>query len=210
MLRMKLIFSVLALSLFVALPAAAQTRTVGVGDINSTNLGLDFNGNSFNAYGNTPLSRFIRNARNAEIGAGFLYDAHTEGDHLRFFHADLLATGSFGVPGASGGIGVRGYFADRSHFDGAGAAIGGRLDYFFPRYNRLGVTADLWYSPDVLTGGDYQHYLQYGIDVNYQLLRQAAIYVGYRRLLLPVQGPAYATTPHAPDQGWHLGIRVSF
>lgn len=198
MFRLHLFLIAATLGLLVALPAQASDA------------GLDFNSHSFNIYANTALGRFVPNTANAELGAGFLYDDQNEGDHLKFFHVDLLATGSAGVPGLEGGIGFRGFYGDREHFSGGGLALGGQIAYYFPQYNRLGLSGGLWYSPNVLTGGNFQHYFQYDLDVNYQVLRQATVYVGYRRVELPVEGPEANIRAHAPSQGFHLGIRVNF
>lgn len=174
-------------------------------------LGLDFNGYSFDFFGSMLLNKLAPTGpSNAEVGAGFIYDTQNHGDHLKFFRADLMVSGDFGVPGATGAVGVRGFYGDREHFSGGGLALGGELDYFLPQYNRLGVTGSIWYAPDVLTGGNFQHYLQYGADLNYRVLRQATVFVGYRRLLLPVEGSQYNVRAHAPDQGWHVGLRVKF
>lgn len=198
MFRSPLFLIATALGLLAALPAQAS------------DLGLDFNSHSFNIYANTALGRFVPNTANAELGAGFLFDDQNEGDHLKFLHGDLLATGGLGVPGATGGIGLRGFYGDREHFSGGGLAIGGRVAYYFPQYDRLGLSGSLWYSPSVLTGGNFQHYFEYDFDINYQVLRQATVYAGYRRLELPVEGPEANIRAHAPSQGLHAGIRISF
>lgn len=189
-----------------AIGASALCSLGFVGPAAAQQAGIDFNGYSFNVFGSMPISR----APNTQAAAGFIYDDKNTGDHLRFVHADFLATGGLGVPGATAGVGARGFFADRDHFDGAGFAIGGQVEYYLPRYNRLGVLANLWYAPGVLTPGDYRRYLQYGADLNYRVLRQATVSVGYRRLLLPVDGARYNQVAHAPDQGWHIGLRVDF
>lgn len=185
------------LGLLVSLPAHAS------------DVGLDFNTHSFNLDGHTELGRVIPNSVNGELGAGFLYDTESEGDHLKFLHGDVLATGSAG-PDLTAGVGLRGFYGDREHYSGGGVAVGGHLRYIFPRFNRLGVSGGLWYSPNVLTGGNFQHYFQYGADVEYQILRQASIYAGYRRVELPVEGPASGTRPRAPSQGFHIGLRLQF
>lgn len=169
-------------------------------------LGADFNGYSVNFFGSMPISR----SPATTAGAGFIYDGQNAHDHLRLLYANLLARGDLGVPGATAGVGVRGFFADRTHFDGGGVALGGQVDYYFPRFNRVGMSANIWYAPGVLVPGDYQRYLQYGADLNYRVLRQATLYAGYRRVLLPVEGTRYNLVAHAPDQGWHIGLRVDF
>ncbi|MDB5985715.1 MAG: hypothetical protein JWR16_768, partial [Nevskia sp.] len=110
--------------------------------------------------------------------------------------------------GATAGVGVRGFLADRggSHNDGGGAALGGKLGYRIPQLNkRLGVGGYLYYSPDILTFGDFKHYLEYGFDVDYQIIRPAFIYAGWRRLELAVDDRS-----DKADQGVHIGLRVNF
>lgn len=176
----------------------------------ASDIGIDFNDHSFNAYAGTPLHNFVPDVMNAVVGAGFLFDDHNPGDYLKFMHVDLVTTGSLGMTGAAGAVGLRGFYGNREHFSGGGLSLGGWVSYYFPAYDRIGLSGELWYAPNILTGGNYQHYFQYGLDVDYQLLRQATVYAGYRRLELPISGPSGSIRTDAPSQGFHLGIRIEF
>ena len=178
--------------------------------VQASNVGADFNDHSFNIYGGTALQNFIPGAVNTAVEGGFLFDDHNPGDYLKFVHADLVTTGSLGINGATGAIGLRGFYGNREHFSGEGLALGGWVSYYFPAYNRIGFSGGLWYAPNILTGGNYQHYFQYGLNVDYQLLRQATVYAGYRRLDLPISGSVGTGRADAPSQGFHLGIRIDF
>jgi hypothetical protein len=168
---------------------------------------LDFNNYSFAVNGAASLGPVAQEAQ-AEVNGGYLYDGDRNGDHLDFGHIGLLATGQVGPEGVVAGVGLRGFLADRggSHNDGGGAALGGRLGYRIPELNeRLGVGGYLYYAPGILTFGDFQHYLEYGFDVDYQIIRPAFVYGGWRRLELPLSDRA-----DRADQGFHIGLRVNF
>lgn len=190
------------------LTAAALLAGILFGvDARASSIGLDFNPWSFSIDGAFPVGKISPDA-NAEINGGYLRDNDRGGDHLDFGHVGLLATGQVGPQGVHAGVGVRGFLADRggSHKDGGGAAIGGDLSYRIPQLNeRLGILGHFYYAPNILTFGDFHHYLEYGIDVDYQIIRPAFIYVGWRRLELPTSGRV-----DAAHQGLHVGIEVSF
>ena len=51
-----------------------------------------------------------------------------------------------------------------------------------PEFNRLGGRAWAFYAPTVSSFSDLDGYLEYGVSVDYQLIRQAFIVLGYRKL----------------------------
>lgn len=189
---------------------AVMLGAVGTLSAQASNVGADFNDHSFNIYGGTALQNFFPSVVNAAVEGGFLFDDHNPGDYLKFTHVDLVTTGSLGMSGATGAVGVRGFYGNREHFSGEGLAVGGWISYYFPEYNRIGFSGGLWYAPNILTGGNAQHYFQYGLDVDYQLLRQATVYAGYRRVELPISERGWLARADAPSQGFHLGIRIEF
>ncbi len=59
-----------------------------------------------------------------------------------------------------------------------GIALGGAIDaYIIPK---LFIKANALYAPDILTGGDFENYIELGARVAYQVLPNAAVFVGYR------------------------------
>lgn len=61
-----------------------------------------------------------------------------------------------------------------------GIALGGAADfYIFPKFF---IRGNVLYAPDILTGGDFENYLELGARAGYQLLPNAVIFIGYRYL----------------------------
>jgi hypothetical protein len=69
---------------------------------------------------------------------------------------------------------------DDSGQDGVPLALGGYLEYTFPRLSRVSLRGDAWYAPDALCAGDLDKYQDYTLRLAYSLLEQADLYVGVR------------------------------
>jgi YfaZ precursor len=69
---------------------------------------------------------------------------------------------------------------DDSGQDGVPLALGGYLEYTFPRLSRVTLRGDAWYAPDALCAGDLDKYQDYTLRLAYSLLEQADLYVGVR------------------------------
>jgi YfaZ precursor. len=188
--------SLFALLTLVALPAAATT------------LDLNFNDHAFRLHGAVPLNP-VAVGTNAELNGSFIHSDLRSGDTLDIGNVGLMATGSFGLPGTRAGLGIKGFYADRTDFSGGGAALAAQLSWHPPAFNRFGVFGYVNYGPGVLVGGDFNHYFEYAINAEYQIIRSASVYAGYRHLSLPLDRYVPGR-PGRADEGWLLGIRVHF
>jgi hypothetical protein len=124
-------------------------------------------------------------------------------------HAGLLVTGDAGAEKATvtAGVGLRLAVIDTdSNFTGQALALGGMVDARLPSFNRIGAITYLYWSPNAASFGDMTSYLEYAIDGDYQILRNASAYLGYRQLRLSAANAGHFTV----DQGWHIGLRLSF
>lgn len=83
-------------------------------------------------------------------------------------------------------IGARGYYIDGDYKESSGAAValGGFVDYEIPQVPNLSVRADLYYAPDVLSFENLSNYTDLRARVQYRLIEQAWVYVGYRNAYL--------------------------
>jgi hypothetical protein len=75
-----------------------------------------------------------------------------------------------------------------------------------PAFNRIGAMAYVYAAPGIASFGDVSHYLEYSLDADYEVLRNASLYLGFRQLHVGVEG---GDSPSL-DSGWHLGLRLKF
>lgn len=164
----------------------------------------------------------IRYARTAEtveraqvIGDGSLLYSKDDDTDDRLF----LAAGGLQVAGDVGarphsliaGVGGRLYWAHgesdgQEDVDGAALGLGGEARFSFHRLNRLVFAGHLYFAPDILSFADVDQLLDYALRVEYQILRPASIYLGYRQVKVKRDGGANATV----DSGAHLGFKLDF
>ncbi|MCP1726393.1 hypothetical protein J2T60_000358 [Natronospira proteinivora] len=127
-------------------------------------------------------------------------------------HGDVLGLALHMVddanPGGSRldmGIGGRVLAVDTPGPDGLALAIGGYFRYTIPNMNRLGIGGDLYHAPSIVSGGDLERYTQWAIRGEYQILRQANVYLGYRQVR-----PDFGGGSETLDSGIHVGLRLNF
>lgn len=89
--------------------------------------------------------------------------------------------------------------------DGTALAVGGYFRYTIPNMNRIGVGGELYHAPSIVSGGDLERYTQWAVRGEYQILRQANVYLGYRRVRPDFGGGAVTL-----ESGLHLGLRLNF
>ena len=190
---MKRVLFVAALALA---SAAARAETVDL-NLNNTTLHGDFSG---------PLNHLI-------AGANGLYDvggALGRGDthNLREGYVGALITGDAGARPANvtAGLGLRLVGMSLSGVSGGALGLGGQIEARLPQYNRLGTFCSAYWAPGVASTGDLNGYLEYAGSLDYQLIREASLYVGYRQIRIRGNNFPWGTV----DTGFHAGIRLNF
>ena len=125
-------------------------------------------------------------------------------------HGSLYLTGlaSDGTNPLQAGIGGRVGLVDgdSSGQTGAPLALGGYVKYTFPQLNRLSIRADAYYAPDVLTTKDLDKYEDYTLQVSYNILKEADLYIGARY----VKGEFSNNTTATFDNGMNVGANIRF
>lgn len=86
-------------------------------------------------------------------------------------------------------------------------ALGLGGEFRFSPVHRLGIGASGYYAPRILAFMDGERYSELGVKLDYQLLQQAYIYVGYRKILVRVDGAPSSTEL---DDSGHLGLKLTF
>lgn len=123
------------------------------------------------------------------------------------YHLGLLTTG--GNWSRSGtfdiGVGARLFaiFPDEIG-DFTALGLGGRVRYSPVR--RVGIGAHIYHAPRIMTFMDGERYNEWGIRLDYQLLPQAYIYLGYRNIELDFE---FVEDVEIEDAG-HFGMKILF
>ena len=160
-----------------------------------------------------PLSRLFSGVT-GQYDTGLIYKQGDNGSadpkdtDLALGHFGVLATGDVGAKGAeaAAGLGARAVFADRGSATGGALALGGQFAVRMPGFERIGFSGYGYFAPNILSFSDLKSYSEYALDVEFEVVRAAAVYLGYRRVNVKPEpnGPSNA------DDGAHLGLRLSF
>ena len=146
---------------------------------------------------------------NAKVAIGGLFSEDLDPEELTAIHAGLLVTGDTGAREAlvEAGLGVRLVALDvADSLNGAAIALGGEVDARLPAYNRIGVSGSVYFAPDVSSFSDINQYIEYAFDANYEIIRNAFVYLGYRQVRLDIDPVGDFTA----DTGAHVGFRLKF
>lgn len=135
---------------------------------------ISVNGDAFRSVFATSLKDNLR------VEGGVLHN----GDAGSLVSAGLLVTGDV-TPGGeklTAGIGARLAWldGDGSQRDGYALGLGGSVRWALPRYERFAVSAEGYWAPEVLSGGDADEYLDGTVRFGYSVTRQADVYLGAR------------------------------
>lgn len=178
----------------IAVPAQAEIFDLSIGD------------NSFRGSFYGPLSRFVADT-NGQYDAGVIVRPKRE-DDLFVAHVGALVTGDAGARdfNLAAGLGVRGVYIGRDHDSGGALALGGQAEARYPGYERIGLSVYGYYAPEVICFGEFDQYYEIGTGLDYQVLKNASVYVGYRNVKVELETGQDITA----DNGLHVGMRLSF
>ncbi len=143
------------------------------------------------------------------VDVGWLYD-QDDGDvvHASFHLVDAAA--SPGTP-LQAGLGLRLVYSrpDPGFVgDGTALALGGFARYTLPNADRFNIGGYLYYAPDVTSFGDKEEYFEVGARVGYNVIRDADIYIGLRRIEAQYKEPWNDSFTF--DSGLHAGFEFRF
>ncbi len=115
------------------------------------------------------------------------------------------------APGFSVGVGFKGVIARVTGgnpvvSDASALALGAMLRYSPPSSRRLGIVGQVYLSPNIVTFGDADRYVETDARLEFEVIPQAVAYLGYRRIGFGLKNKPYAIL----DEGAHIGVRISF
>ncbi len=142
----------------------------------------------------------------ASLEVGMIY---TEADdYLGIVGLDIRGEAGSGSPGLVAGVGVRGYGIGLDTVDIGALAIGGLLQYSPPSMNRLSIVGQVFYAPEILTFMDGKNLQSAEFRVEYKILTQATVYLGYRDIEADLDAVGGGSIDI--DNGGYLGLRFMF
>ncbi|MDP9142949.1 MAG: YfaZ family protein [Pseudomonadota bacterium] len=167
---------------------------------------LSIGDNSFRAAIYGPLSR-LASDKKGQYDVGAIVRPKRE-DDLLVAHVGALLTGDAGAKQfeLAAGLGVRGVYIGRDHDSGGAFAVGGQAEARYPGFDRLGLSVYGYYAPEVLSMGEFDQYYEVGVGLDYQVLKDASVYIGYRNVNVELEGGGDITA----DNGLHGGLRLDF
>lgn len=141
----------------------------------------------------------------SEMHLGYLY---TSKSNNSFADLGILVKDEVtsDAPGLTVGFGMKGLIARVNTNNASAIALGGLVRYALPAAPRVGLVASAYWSPNILTFGDADRSIETGMRVEYEVIPQAAAYVGYRKIRFGMKNSSDATL----EEGAHIGVRLSF
>lgn len=144
------------------------------------------------------------NLGKSELHAGLLYV--DQKDMLADLGIIVRDDVGANAPGVSVGVGIKGLTAEANGNTVAAVALGGLVRYSpFPDH-RLGIIGLLYFAPNIVTFGDADRYTEAGARLEYEIIPQAAAYLGYRKINFGFESKPDATL----DEGAYVGLRIMF
>jgi hypothetical protein len=140
-----------------------------------------------------------------EGSLGFLH--HT--DRVDLFDAGLDVVGNASPVGSPLIFGVGGkffYISPKGEDNGEALAIGAHFRYTWPYFNRFAIAGELYYAPNIVAFQSADRFWEGRLTANYQILRNADAYMGYRYVSASFDGRPSATL----DSSVILGISLTF
>lgn len=140
-------------------------------------------------------------------GYGEVDVLYTEEDDFQLVLGLLVRdelTSSF--PGLWAGIGFELVGASVEDEEVGALGIHAELRYLPPSLPRVVVGTEMTYAPKVVSFGDAERYFSSQIRLEYEVLPQAAVYIGYKKFEYEIESVDDITL----DEGLNFGLRLTF
>jgi len=151
------------------------------------------------------LSSFIGGFEHGrtEMNAGYFFN--TDGDQVAETGLHVVDVAGTKSPGLQLGIGGQLYYFNLDDADGLALALGGSISFRPPPLKRLNFLLHGHYAPDIVSFLDAERISEVGANIEYSLLPQADVFIGYRKYRMEASGVNLST-----DDDVHIGLRIKF
>lgn len=162
----------------------------------------------FNLASNAAAVDFSTNLTDTGLEAGLGYMHHT--DRVDVIDASLDLSGNASPVGSPLIFGVGGKFFYVSPKGGIGngeaLGVGAHFRWTWPTFNRFALGGELYIAPSIVSFQNVDRYWQGKFTANYQVLRTADVYVGYRYVSAAFNGSSNVTL----DSSIIVGMSLTF
>ncbi|HEY3643902.1 MAG TPA: YfaZ family outer membrane protein [Gammaproteobacteria bacterium] len=161
----------------------------------------------FNLASNAVAGNFTTNLTDTGLQGTLGFMHHTDRADIFDAGADLVGNASpVGSP-LIFGIGAKFFYIAPKGFDnGEALGVGGHFRWTIPSYNRFAVGGELYYAPNIVAFQSADRFLESRVTANYQILRNADAYIGYRYVSASFDGAPSRTL----DSSVIVGFQLSF
>lgn len=140
----------------------------------------------------------------SELHFGYLYaDKNNSFGDLGILVQDEVGSNA---PGVTIGVGLKGVIAKSQNFNATALAIGGLVRFAPFTDTRFGIGGLVYLSPNIVTFGDADRFIETGVKLDYEVIPQAVVYLGYRKIKFNLQTASDGTL----NEGVNVGVKMSF
>jgi YfaZ precursor len=166
-------------------------------------LDINLNGHAVQFQYSTPV-KGTTHFNKGVLNASALFNSG--GDYVLGAGARVSGSAGTGSPGLDVGVGAKVFGGSVDSHGVIALALNGLARYSPPPLPRLGIRGEVYYAPNIVTFVDGTGFFQGDIRVEYEVLPESFVYVGYRRLHIDLRGRSGGTV----DSSAHIGIQIHF
>ncbi len=137
------------------------------------------------------------------MNVGYFYD--TNDSYIIDLGLHMVDVVGSKTPGLQVGVGMQAYLTDVADHQGAAISLGGSISYRAPQLKRVNFVVHGHYAPGITSYMDTERFREVGVSIEYSLLPQADIFIGYRDIQINEDSRELSI-----DDSGHLGLRITF
>lgn len=143
---------------------------------------------------------------NGQFGAGYFYK--NEDQAINILNLDLHTKGQTAIANlpTTVGIGFQANLFKEDELKGSAIGIGGSARVNIPESPGLSFETALHYAPEVLAFGDSDEFRRFRLQINYRIIENADLSLGYRYLNVGIED----ADNHTFESGAFLGVKLAF
>lgn len=166
-------------------------------------LDINLNGNAVQFQYGSPIAGHAR-INSSELNASALFT--TNDSYIFGAGVKLQGQAGSGSPGLQVGMGAKLFGGSVKSKGMMALALDGAVRYSPPPVPRVGIGAELYYAPGILSFIEANSFLQAVLRLEYEVLPDSYVYVGVRTIRVDVNGRASKTV----DSGGLVGLQLHF